>query len=63
MIGVVLVLWGLFGSGRKKSKQEEIPALTNELETHYEKSGMTPSEISFFRQTMNQTKMRSINCK
>ncbi len=63
LIGVVLVLWGLFGSRRKKGKQEEIPALTNELETHYEKSGMTANEISFFRQTMNQTKMRSINCK
>ena len=56
MIGVVLVLWGLFGSRRKKGKQEEIPALTDELETHYEKSGMTANEISFFRQTMNQTK-------
>ncbi|HAQ5337224.1 TPA: 5-bromo-4-chloroindolyl phosphate hydrolysis protein [Enterococcus faecium] len=56
LIGVVLVLWGLFGSRRKKGKQEEIPALTNELETHYEKSGMTANEISFFRQTMNQTK-------
>ena len=33
LIGVVLVLWGLFGSRRKKGKQEEIPALTNELET------------------------------
>ncbi|MCZ1527588.1 5-bromo-4-chloroindolyl phosphate hydrolysis protein, partial [Enterococcus faecium] len=56
LIGVVLVLWGLFGSRRKKGKQEEIPALTDELETHYEKSGMTANEISFFRQTMNQTK-------
>ncbi|MBK4880153.1 hypothetical protein CU015_1130 [Enterococcus faecium] len=49
-------MWGLFGSRRKKGKQEEIPALTDELETHYEKSGMTANEISFFRQTMNQTK-------
>lgn len=48
LIGVVLVLWGLFGSRRKKGKQEEIPALTDELETHYEKSGMTANEISFF---------------
>ena len=56
LIGVVLVLWGLFGSRRKKGKQEEIPALTDELGTHYEKSGMTANEISFFRQTMNQTK-------
>ena len=56
LIGVVLVLWWLFGSRRKKGKQEEIPALTDELETHYEKSGMTANEISFFRQTMNQTK-------
>ena len=56
LIGVVLVLGGLFGSRRKKGKQEEIPALTDELETHYEKSGMTANEISFFRQTMNQTK-------
>ena len=38
LIGVVLVLWGLFGSRRKKGKQEEIPALTDELETHYEKT-------------------------
>ena len=52
LIGVVLVLWGLFGSRRKKGKQEEIPALTDE----HEKSGMTANEISFFRQTMNQTK-------
>lgn len=47
---------GALRFAQEKGKQEEIPALTDELETHYEKSGMTANEISFFRQTMNQTK-------
>ena len=68
LIGVVLVLWGLFGSRRKKGKQEEIPALTNELETHYEKSGMTANEtkneINQLQMNMQQTaKLKAIDLR
>lgn len=57
IIGAALVIWGIFGSGKKKSAKNEMPDLSDELESHYTKSGMTPSEITFFRQTMNQTKV------
>ena len=57
IIGAVLVIWGLLGAGKKKSVKTEMPELSNELESHYAKSGMTASEITFFRQTMNQTKL------
>lgn len=56
VIGTVFIIWGLFGSSKKKKRPAEIPDLSKELEAHYEESGMTPSEITFFRQTMNQTK-------
>lgn len=36
LIGVVLVC-GTLWFAQEKGKQEEIPALTDELETHYEK--------------------------
>ncbi|MEY8445909.1 5-bromo-4-chloroindolyl phosphate hydrolysis family protein [Enterococcus ratti] len=57
VIGTILVIWGLSGSSKKKTAKTEIPDLSSKLETHYIKSGMTPSEINFFRQTMNQTKL------
>lgn len=56
IVGTVFIIWGLFGSSKKKKRPAEIPDLSKELEAHYEESGMTPSEITFFRQTMNQTK-------
>ena len=56
VVGTVFIIWGLFGSSKKKKRPAEIPDLSKELEAHYEESGMTPSEITFFRQTMNQTK-------
>lgn len=56
VVGTVFIIWGLFGSSKKKKRPAEIPDLSKELEVHYEESGMTPSEITFFRQTMNQTK-------
>lgn len=56
VVGTVFIIWGLFGSSKKKKRPAEIPDLSKELEAHYEESGMTPSEIIFFRQTMNQTK-------
>lgn len=56
LVGTVFIIWGLFGSNKKKKRATEIPDLSKELEAHYEESGMTPSEITFFRQTMNQTK-------
>lgn len=56
VVGIVFIIWGLFGSSKKKKRPAEIPDLSKELEAHYEESGMTPSEITFFRQTMNQTK-------
>ncbi len=55
-IGTVFIIWGLFGSNKKKKRPAEMPDLSKELEAHYEESGMTSSEITFFRQTMNQTK-------
>ncbi|MBF8808511.1 MAG: 5-bromo-4-chloroindolyl phosphate hydrolysis family protein [Enterococcus lacertideformus] len=57
VLGIALVIWGVFGSWKKKSLKTEIPDLSNELESHYTKVGMTPSEITLFRQTMNQTKV------
>lgn len=56
IVGTVFIIWRLFGSSKKKKRPAEIPDLSKELEAHYEESGMTPSEITFFRQTMNQTK-------
>ncbi|EMS75156.1 hypothetical protein H318_10412 [Enterococcus durans IPLA 655] len=56
VVGTVFIIWGLFGSSKKKKRPAEILDLSKELEAHYEESGMTPSEITFFRQTMNQTK-------
>lgn len=56
IVGTVFIIWGLFGSSKKKKRPAEIPDLSKELEAHYEESGMTPNEITFFRQTMNQTK-------
>lgn len=56
VVGTVFIIWGLFGSSKKKKRPAEIPDLSKELEAHYEESGMSPSEITFFRQTMNQTK-------
>ena len=56
VVGTVFIIWGLFGSSKKKKRPAEIPDLSKELEAHYEESEMTPSEITFFRQTMNQTK-------
>ena len=50
---------GTLWFAQEKGKQEEIPALTDELETHYEKSGMTANEISF--STNNESNKNEIN--
>ncbi|WP_165038103.1 5-bromo-4-chloroindolyl phosphate hydrolysis family protein [Enterococcus sp. ZJ1622] len=56
LLGVILVVWGLSGSRKKKKTRSEVPDLSAELESHYAESGMSSSEITFFRETMNQTK-------
>lgn len=56
-LGVIFVLVGLKGSPPKKSlTTKAVPLLTKEKENHYLESGMSQSEIEFFRDTMNQTK-------
>nr|WP_122645771.1 5-bromo-4-chloroindolyl phosphate hydrolysis family protein [Enterococcus mediterraneensis] len=55
LIGGIILIF--FGAKRKKpTKKEELPALSKEKEAHYLKSGMSESEIDFFRETMNQAK-------
>lgn len=56
LAGILLVLWKLFGSGKNKKRSKEIPELSDDLKVHYTEAGMTPSEINFFRETMNHTK-------
>lgn len=56
LAGILLVLWKLFGSGKNKKRSKEIPELSDDLKVHYTEVGMTPSEINFFRETMNHTK-------
>ncbi|WP_195514576.1 5-bromo-4-chloroindolyl phosphate hydrolysis family protein [Enterococcus sp. 1001283B150225_161107_E12] len=56
LIGAVLLIWGLFGFRKKTKDKTALPNLSDKLATHYSENGMTPSEISFFRETMNQTK-------
>ncbi|WP_019723543.1 5-bromo-4-chloroindolyl phosphate hydrolysis family protein, partial [Enterococcus mundtii] len=56
LIGAVLLIWGLFGFRKKPKDKTALPNLSDKLATHYSENGMTPSEISFFRETMNQTK-------
>ncbi|MBO1300347.1 MULTISPECIES: 5-bromo-4-chloroindolyl phosphate hydrolysis family protein [Enterococcus] len=56
LIGAVLVIWGLFGFRSKPKDKTALPDLSDKLASHYSENGMTPSEISYFRETMNQTK-------
>ena len=36
VVGTVFIIWGLFGSSKKKKRPAEIPDLSKELEAHYE---------------------------
>ena len=57
IVGAILVFIGL--KGRKvEANPNVLPILTKEKEAHYLKSGMSPSEIELFRETMNQTKQQ-----
>lgn len=54
-LGIVCVYLGL--RNKKADKAEKLlPVLSKEREAHYIKSGMSPSEIEFFRETMNHAK-------
>ena len=56
IVGAILVFIGL--KGRKvEANPNVLPILTKE-KAHYLKSGMSPSEIELFRETMNQTKQQ-----
>ncbi len=55
--GIILVWLGLKGSSPKKVLAPKVvPVMTKEKEAHYLETGMTQSEIEFFRDTMGQTK-------
>lgn len=57
--GVLLVVLGLKGSAPKKVVPKSVvPLLSKEKEQHYLDSGMSTSEIDFFRDTMSQTKVQ-----
>ncbi|OTP11350.1 5-bromo-4-chloroindolyl phosphate hydrolysis protein [Enterococcus sp. 10A9_DIV0425] len=56
LVGIVLVVWGLTGLRKKPRDKTALPNLSNELAAHYSERGMSANEITFFRQTMNQTK-------
>ncbi|MFV0557325.1 MAG: 5-bromo-4-chloroindolyl phosphate hydrolysis family protein [Enterococcus sp.] len=56
VIGALLVFWALKGKGKKPTDKQVVPTLSKEKEAHYVESGMSASEITFFRDTMNQAK-------
>lgn len=56
-VGLGLVLFGFKGQ-KKASHAQIMPLLSKEREAHYLKSGMSQSEIEFFRDTMNGTKQQ-----
>lgn len=54
--GVFLVVTGLKGSPKKKTNKQGLPLLSKEKEKHYLQSGMSQSEIEYFRDTMGMAK-------
>lgn len=54
--GGLLIYFGLFGSNGSKEVKAAMPLLSKEKESHYLATGMSPSEIEFFRDTMNTAK-------
>lgn len=56
IFGIVLVVSGLKGGAKKKPTKQGVPLLSKEKEEHYLQSGMSPSEIEYFRDTMSMAK-------
>lgn len=52
----VLILLTLLIGNKKPTADKSLPTLTKTKEEHYEKLGMSDTEIAFFRDTMNASK-------
>ena len=57
LLGVALLVFA-FRSKAKESPQEALPSLTKKREEAYLASGMSPREITLFRETLNQAKQQ-----
>ena len=52
------IIWGLFGSSKKKKRPAEIPRSFKRIRSTLRRKRDDPKRNHFFRQTMNQTKDR-----
>lgn len=54
--GIILVVTGLKGNSKKATTKQGLPLLSKEREEHYQNTGMSQSEIEYFRDTMGMAK-------